>query len=109
MIRVGESTGSLDDQLQTAATFYERELTYRLKRFTDMFEPTVIILVGGAVAFVAIAQISAMYSIYSQVAPRTRSRTSPPSPHLHQRLPLRGQAQEQQPRSGDQQGRQSNP
>lgn len=67
MIRVGESTGSLDTQLSNAAVFYERELTFRLKRFTDMFEPAILIVVGGMVAFVAIAQISAMYSIYSQV------------------------------------------
>jgi type IV pilus assembly protein PilC len=67
MIRVGESTGSLDSQLHNAAIFYERELTFRLKRFTDMFEPAIILVVGGMVAFVAIAQISAMYSVYSQV------------------------------------------
>ena len=67
MIRVGESTGSLDTQLHNAALFYERELTFRLKRFTDMFEPAIILVVGGMVAFVAIAQISAMYSVYSQV------------------------------------------
>jgi type IV pilus assembly protein PilC len=67
MIRVGESTGSLDAQLQNAALFYERELSFRLKRFTDMFEPAIIVVVGGMVAFVAIAQISAMYSVYHQV------------------------------------------
>ena len=67
MIRVGESTGSLDTQLHNAAIFYERELTFRLKRFTDMFEPAIILVVGGMVAFVAIAQISAMYSVYHQV------------------------------------------
>jgi type IV pilus assembly protein PilC len=67
MIRVGESTGSLDEQLASAATFYERELTYRLKRVTDLFEPVVILVVGGAVGFVAVAQISAMYSVYHQV------------------------------------------
>jgi type IV pilus assembly protein PilC len=67
MIRVGETTGSLDIQLQSAAVFYERELSYRLKRLTDMFEPAIILIVGGMVAFVAIAQISAMYSVYSQV------------------------------------------
>ena len=67
MIRVGESTGSLDTQLHNAATFYERELSFRLKRFTDMFEPAIILVVGGMVAFVAIAQISAMYSVYHQV------------------------------------------
>ena len=47
MIRVGESTGSLDLQLQNAAVFYERELSFRLKRFTDMFEPAIILVVGG--------------------------------------------------------------
>jgi len=67
MIRVGESTGSLDSQLGSAAEFYGRELKYRLKRFTDMFEPAILLVVGLAVAFVAIAQISAMYSIYHQV------------------------------------------
>jgi type IV pilus assembly protein PilC len=67
MIRVGESTGSLDVQLEAAAVFYERELRYRLKRLTDMFEPAIILFVGGLVAFVAVAQIAAMYSVYSQV------------------------------------------
>jgi type IV pilus assembly protein PilC len=67
MIRVGEATGSLDLQLESAATFYERELNYELKRVTDMFEPAILLIVGGAVAFVAVAQISAMYSIYHQV------------------------------------------
>jgi type IV pilus assembly protein PilC len=67
MIRVGESTGSLDEQLDNAAEFYERELRFGLKRATDMFEPAIILVVGGAVALIAIAQISAMYSIYSQV------------------------------------------
>jgi type IV pilus assembly protein PilC len=67
MIRVGESSGSLDQQLQSAAAFYERELSYRLKRLTDMFEPAVICFVGGVVAFVAIAQVSAMYSVYHQI------------------------------------------
>jgi type IV pilus assembly protein PilC len=67
MIRVGETTGSLDTQLHNAALFYERELTYELKRVTDMFEPAILLIVGGAVAFVAVAQISAMYSIYHQV------------------------------------------
>jgi type IV pilus assembly protein PilC len=67
MIRVGEVTGSLDLQLENAAIFYERELNYELKRVTDMFEPAILIIVGAAVAFVAIAQISAMYSIYHQV------------------------------------------
>jgi type IV pilus assembly protein PilC len=69
MFRVGEDTGSLDDQLQTAATYYERELNYRIKRFTSLFEPVVIVFVGLIVGFVAIALVSAMYGIFRQVKP----------------------------------------
>jgi len=67
MFRVGEATGSLDSQLETAATFFDRELEYKLKRFADLFEPAVIIFVGLVVGFVAIALVSAMYGIFRQV------------------------------------------
>ena len=67
MFRVGEETGTLDTQLQTAAEFYDRELDVKLKRFTALFEPAVIILMGVVVGFVAIALVSAMYGIYNQV------------------------------------------
>jgi type IV pilus assembly protein PilC len=67
MIRVGESTGSLDTQLHSAAEFYERELAYRLKKSTDLFEPIVIVVIGCVVGFVAVAQVSAMYSVFNQI------------------------------------------
>jgi len=67
MIRVGEETGTLDDQLATTAQFYETELDYKIKKLTSLFEPIVIIVMGGLVGFVAIALISAMYGIFNQV------------------------------------------
>jgi type IV pilus assembly protein PilC len=67
MFRVGEDTGTLDQQLQTAATYFERELDYKIKRFTNLFEPAVLLLMGGVVGFVAIALVSAMYGIFNQV------------------------------------------
>jgi type IV pilus assembly protein PilC len=67
MFRVGESTGTLDDQLHTAAEYFERELDYKIKRFTDLFEPAVLIFVGLIVGFVAIALVSAMYGIFNRV------------------------------------------
>ena len=66
MFKVGESTGTLDDQLHTAATFFERELDYKIKRFTSLFEPAILIVVGLVVGFVAIALVSAMYGIFNQ-------------------------------------------
>lgn len=67
MIQVGEQTGSLGNQLAKAAAYYEREVTFTMKKATDLFEPTVILGVGMVVGFVAVAQVSAMYSIFGQV------------------------------------------
>ena len=67
MVKVGEETGTMDEQLQSAARYFERELEYKLKNFTSMFEPMVIVMVGLVVGFVAIALVSAMYGIYRQV------------------------------------------
>lgn len=67
IFRVGEETGTLDEQLRIAAGFYDRELDTRIKRFTSLFEPMVIIVMGVIVGFVAIALVSAMYGIYKQV------------------------------------------
>ena len=67
MMRVGEDTGTLDDQLDSMATYYERELEYKLKKLTTIFEPMAIIFMGLVVGFVAIALVSAMYGIFNQV------------------------------------------
>jgi type IV pilus assembly protein PilC len=67
MIRVGERTGTLGTQLTKAANYYEREVGFQMKKATDLFQPTVIMIVGGLVGFVAVAQVSAMYSIFGQV------------------------------------------
>jgi type IV pilus assembly protein PilC len=67
MFRVGEETGTLDQQLDVAAEYYNRELEVKLDRATALFEPAIIIFMGVVVGFVAVALISAMYGIYNQV------------------------------------------
>jgi type IV pilus assembly protein PilC len=67
MLRVGEESGTLDQQLDSAAEYCQSERDYKLKRLTTLFEPTIIVFMGVIVGFVAIALISAMYGIYDQV------------------------------------------
>ncbi|MFC5728187.1 MULTISPECIES: type II secretion system F family protein [Nocardioides] len=67
MLRVGEETGSMDDQLELTAQYYEVELDYKINKLTSLFEPIVIIVMGVIVGFVAVALISAMYGIFTQV------------------------------------------
>ena len=67
MFKVGENTGTLDEQLATAATYFDRELDYKIKQFTTLFEPAVLLFVGIVVGFVAIALVSAMYGVFGSV------------------------------------------
>jgi type IV pilus assembly protein PilC len=67
MLRVGENTGTLNEQLTVGSDFYGEELEFKIQRLTSLFEPVVIVFMGCAVGFVAIAMISAMYGIYRQV------------------------------------------
>jgi type IV pilus assembly protein PilC len=67
MIKVGENTGTLNEQLEVGSDYYGQELEYKIQRLTALFEPAVIIFMGVAVGFVAVALISAMYGIYKQV------------------------------------------
>jgi len=67
MIRVGERSGELSEQLENAASFYEEELDYAVDKMTAVFEPLMIVFIGCVVGFVALAMVSAMYGIYNQV------------------------------------------
>ena len=67
MIRVGERTGELSDQLANVAGFFEEELDYAVDKLTQWFEPLIILIIGVVVGFVALAMVSAMYGIYGQV------------------------------------------
>ena len=67
MVRVGERTGELSDQLENAAGFYEEELGYAVDKLTAWFEPIMMLFIGLVVGFVALAMVSAMYGIYGQV------------------------------------------
>jgi type IV pilus assembly protein PilC len=63
MFKVGEETGTLDEQLEVASLYFDRELESRIKKFTTMFEPIMIVFVGVIVGFVAMALVSAMYGV----------------------------------------------
>ena len=65
--RSARTPAPLDDQLESMAAYYEKELEYKLKNMTTMFEPIAILLMAGIVGFVAVALVSAMYGIFNQV------------------------------------------
>ena len=105
MLRVGEETGTLDAQLDSAASYYARELDYKLKKLTSLVEPAIIIFMGVVVGFVAVALVSAMYGVFNnqKTGARAATRTARPpastAPSLSLALPRRTRAGERAPRA----------
>jgi len=66
MAGVGEETGNLDNTLATVAQTYEVEADDRTSSAVGLIQPAITIAIGLAVAFLAVALVSSMYSIYGQ-------------------------------------------
>ena len=55
MIKVGESTGNLDQMLIKVADVFEEEVEELVGNLTKLIEPIILVVLGGIVAFVLIA------------------------------------------------------
>jgi len=63
MITVGEETGSLDNILEESAEFYEEDVSQTMENLPAILEPVLMIVLGLAVASMAVAVIMPMYSL----------------------------------------------
>ena len=63
MITVGEETGKLDEMLIKVAENYEANLQIALKRFVNLLEPFIILIMGSVVGFIVISMLLAIFSI----------------------------------------------
>jgi general secretion pathway protein F len=52
MTAVGERAGQLEQMLERVAATYESEVDTKLTRFTSLLEPLMLVIMGGAVAFI---------------------------------------------------------
>lgn len=68
MISVGENTGQLALISDKLAVHYEREVEHALDNFTTLLEPLVTVIVGLAVAVLALALLGPIFSLSSLVA-----------------------------------------
>lgn len=69
MMTVGEETGALDDMLDEAADFYEREVEYDVKNLATMIEPIITIMIGFMVLVLALGVFLPMWDLV-QIAQR---------------------------------------
>ena len=67
MVKVGESTGKIDESLLKVSEYFERDLELKVKNLTTAIEPILIIVLGVSVAFLIISVITPIYGLISQI------------------------------------------
>ncbi|MEI6690569.1 MAG: type II secretion system F family protein [bacterium] len=67
MVSVGEETGNLDTMLLYLADYYEDEVEVASKNLTTLLEPILLLAVGLAVGFMALAIIGPIYQITGSI------------------------------------------
>ena len=55
MAEVGESTGALQDMLNTVADFYDEEISTNMERFVTLVEPVLLVIMGIVIASLLLA------------------------------------------------------
>lgn len=68
MVKVGESTGRIDESLMKMADYFERDLEIKVRTLTTSIEPILIIFLGAAVGFLILSVITPIYSLISQIS-----------------------------------------
>jgi type IV pilus assembly protein PilC len=67
MLKVGETTGSLDKALLNVSYFYERDVKESIKKVQVMIEPAMTIILGALLGWVMLSVLSPIYDIIGKV------------------------------------------
>ncbi len=68
MMEVGEESGTTDAVLAEVANFYEAEVDQTMKNLSSILEPVIMIVIGVAVGFLAVALITPIYNITQSIS-----------------------------------------
>ncbi|MBI4084992.1 MAG: type II secretion system F family protein [Candidatus Liptonbacteria bacterium] len=67
LIEIGESTGSLEDNLFYLSEYYAEEVDITVGNLTSLLEPLLLLIMGIMVGFVAISIITPIYQVTSSI------------------------------------------
>jgi type IV pilus assembly protein PilC len=65
MAEVGESTGALQDMLNTVADFYDEDISTSMERFITMVEPAMLVIIGIVIATLLLALYMPLFQLSS--------------------------------------------
>jgi type IV pilus assembly protein PilC len=65
---VGESTGALQEMLNTVADFYDEDIATTMDRFVTLVEPVLLIVMGLVIAGLVLALYMPLFQLSSVLA-----------------------------------------
>lgn len=65
MVEVGESTGALQEMLNSLADFYDEEIETEVSRFVTLIEPALLIIMGIVIAGIVLALYLPLFNLTS--------------------------------------------
>lgn len=67
MFKVGEESGNMESSLKNIKYFYDKEINDSIERIVSLIQPTITIVMGGMIAWIAVAVFGPIYSTFSNL------------------------------------------
>ena len=67
MIKVGETTGALQESLENVSYFYTRDVRESIERLQTMIEPTMTVILGLIVGWVMFSVLGPIYDLITKI------------------------------------------
>jgi len=67
MVKVGETSGALEEMLSSVSEFYDEEIDTRLARVISFVEPVILVVMGGVIVTILLSVYLPIFRLMSQV------------------------------------------
>ncbi len=67
MIKVGESSGALEEMLSSVSEFYDEEIDLLLARVISFVEPAILVIMGGVIVTILLSVYLPMFRLMSAI------------------------------------------
>lgn len=67
MLKVGESTGALDNALRNVAYFYNRDIEEKIQRIQSLIEPVMTVVLGMLLGWIMMSVLGPIYDTISKI------------------------------------------
>jgi len=68
MVEVGESTGALQEMLNSLSEFYDEEIETSLTRFITIVEPALLVIMGIVIAALLLSLYMPLFNLSSMIS-----------------------------------------